>query len=372
MNEHPTSLARNEDEAVHVTRAVVPEKAAYEHFLDRLFTSRRLTNHGEFAVELEQRLKALLGVPHLALCANGTLALQLALRASGLAGKEVIVTAFSYAATVSALLWEGCRPVFADIDEETLCLDPTKAAALVGPETAGILPVHIYGNACDVGAIDALAANAGLVTLYDAAQAFGSTLEGKSLLDFGDFAACSFHATKIFHTVEGGCVISRDKKVDDKLRLMRACGHVGDNHIMPGTNAKLSELHAAMGLALIDRVAKNIAGRKRVSQMYDALLPERGLRRPRLHAGLAYNYAYYPVVFEDEAVVLRVMAGLERENIHPRRYFYPALTTLPYLPERQTCPVAESVAPRVLCLPLYAELGERAIERVAESIKKAL
>ncbi len=361
-----------EDDAVHVTRAVVPDKALYEQFLDRLFTSRRFTNHGAFAVELEQRLKDLLLVPHLALCANGTLALQLALRASSLAGREVIVTAFSYAATVSALLWEGCRPVFADIDEESLCLDPAKAANLAGPNTAGILPVHIYGNACDIEAIETLAEQAGLISLYDAAQAFGSRLHGRSLLTFGHFSTCSFHATKVFHTVEGGCVICRDREADTKLRLMRACGHVGDTHIMPGTNAKLSEMHAAMGLALIDRVAENIADRGRVGQMYDALLPERGLRRITPRPGVEHNHAYYPVVCESEAVALKIIKALGKENIHPRRYFYPALNTLPYLPERQHCPVAEDVAPRVLCLPLYAEMGEAVVARTAKIIAKNL
>ena len=320
-------------------------------------------------MELEQRLTDLLAVPHLALCANGTLALQLALRASGLAGKEVVVTAFSYAATVSALLWEGCTPIFADIDEDTLCLSPADAARRIGPNTAGILPVHLYGNACDVEGIGTLAKDAGLITLYDAAQAFGSSLNGHSLPSFGDYATCSFHATKIFHTVEGGCVVTHDKSAADKLRLMRACGHVGDTHIMPGTNAKLSEMHAAMGLSLIDRVQESIAARGRVAQIYDALLPVGGaLRRPTLHPGLTHNHAYYPVVFESEAVVLRVMDTLQQENIHPRRYFYPALNTLPYLPDRQSCPTAESVARRVLCLPLYAELEERTVERIVQII----
>jgi dTDP-4-amino-4,6-dideoxygalactose transaminase len=358
--------------SIFVTRSVLPKQEEYSKYLERVFATRHLTNGGEISLQLEKKLQHFLGVQHLALCANGTLALQLGLHVADLAGKEVITTPFSYVATVSALLWEGCKVVFADIDEETLCLDSKKVAEKISPQTAGLLPVHIYGNICDVHGLNKVAKDAGLSILYDAAQCFGSEFQGRSVLDYGDYATCSFHATKVFHTVEGGCLITHTADEMKTFRLLRACGHKGDTHLRLGINAKLSELHAAIGLSLLDKTADNIAGRKKVSEIYNALLPEKGLRRPALRADLNFNYAYYPVIFDTEKMLLRVLERLQAENIFPRRYFFPALNTLPYLEQYQPCPVAESLAPRVLCLPLYAELEENAVESITQVIRQAL
>jgi dTDP-4-amino-4,6-dideoxygalactose transaminase len=195
---------------------------------------------------------------------------------------------------------------------------------------------------------------------------------GKSVLAYGDYAVCSFHATKVFHTVEGGCVVARTAEALEALTLLRAFGHMGDEYIRLGINAKLSEVHAAMGLSLLGKVEDNIAGRKKVSAMYDALLPAHGLRYPVLREGMTYNYAYYPVIFDDERTMLRVLKRMNTENIFPRRYFYPALNTLPYISIRQDCSVAESLAPRILCLPLYTRLEEQIVEMIAHIIKNAL
>ena len=368
----PPPALHEAQEPIYVTRSILPDQEEYNACTERIFATRHLTNHGACVNELEARLSACLNVPHLALCANGTLALQLALRAASLAGKEVVTTPFSYAATVSALLWEGCTPVFADIDEETLCLNPQTLSERITSATTGVLPVHIYGNICDVDALETVAREAGLAVVYDAAQCFGSSYNARSVLDYGDFSACSFHATKVFHTAEGGCVVSRTQEGLEMLRLMRACGHYGDRHVCLGTNAKLSELHAAVGLCLLDSFGGNINGRRKVSQIYDTLLSTRGLRRPVLREGLTYNHAYYPVIFDTEKSLLRVVANLNRENIFPRRYFYPALNTLPYLPRHQPCPVAESVAKRALCLPLYRELSETDVERICAIVHRSI
>jgi dTDP-4-amino-4,6-dideoxygalactose transaminase len=368
-----TGIERDDAPPVQVTMARVPDYAAYASHLESIFSTRHLTNHGSLSLRLESALREYLRVPHIGLCANGTLALQLGLHVAGLAGKEVVTTPFSYVATVSALLWEGCAVRFADIDEETLCLDPASVSDNITPRTAGLMPVHIYGNICDVDALADVARAGGLRVLYDAAQSFGCVYRGRSVADFGDYAAYSFHATKIFHTVEGGGLVTRTQEDREAFTLLRACGHRGDTHVRPGINAKLSELHAAAGLCLLGGTAAYIAERKRVSLMYDTLLPADGLRRPALRPGLTYNYAYYPVIFESEAATLRVIKRLSRENIFPRRYFYPALNTLPYLRgERQSCPKAESVAPRVLCLPLYAELEESVVERIARIIRNII
>jgi dTDP-4-amino-4,6-dideoxygalactose transaminase len=368
-----TDTLCREAASVQVAKARVPDYAAYAAYLESIFSTRYLTNHGSLSRRLEAELREYLRVPHIGLCANGTLALQLGLHVAGLAGKEVVTTPFSYVATVSALLWEGCVVRFADIEEETLCLDPASAAECITPRTAGLLPVHIYGNICDVDALAAVARAGGLRVFYDAAQSFGSVYRERSVADFGDYVAYSFHATKIFHTVEGGGLVTRTPEDHEAFTLLRACGHRGDTHIRPGINAKLSELHAAAGLCLLDGTAANTAGRKCGSLMYDALLPDDGLRRPVLRPGLTYNYAYYPVIFESEATTLRVMERLRRDDIFPRRYFYPALNTLPYLQgERQSCPTAESIAPRVLCLPLYMELEESTVERIARIIRNII
>ncbi|MDR1276787.1 MAG: DegT/DnrJ/EryC1/StrS family aminotransferase [Candidatus Accumulibacter sp.] len=357
---------------IQVTRSAVPDASEYAAYLAQIFSSGHLTNHGPFVDRLETALKTRLSVPHLALCANGTLALQIALRASGLTGKKVITTPFSYVATVSALLWEGCTPVFADIDEETLCLYPHAVSEKITPDVAGVLPVHIYGNACDVDAFGTMAKDAHLTLIYDGAQCFGSAYKGQSVLNYGDYATCSFHATKIFHTVEGGGVVAHSPEAMEALTLLRAFGHHGDVHYRLGINAKLSELHAAMGLALLDGVESRIAARAKVRDAYDAYLPPLGLRRPALRNDLKYNHAYYPVIFDDEKTLLCVVERLNAKNIFSRRYFYPALNTLPYLKETQPCPVAESVSRRVLCLPLYPGLEDANIERIADIVKNCL
>jgi dTDP-4-amino-4,6-dideoxygalactose transaminase len=361
------------NDAVFVTKAAVPDVEEYSRHLDAIFSSHYLTNNGPCCRKLEQDLSRYLNTP-LALCSNGTLALQLALHTAGLAGKKIITTPFSYVATLSALLWVGCEVVFADIDAQTLCLDPARVAERLTPDVAGLLPVHVYGNICDVEALDDIAGPTGtkLPVIYDAAQCFGSTYRGKSVLAYGDFAVCSFHSTKVFHTVEGGCVTARAPEALETLRLLRACGHRGDEHLRLGINAKLSEVHAAVGLCLLDKTAGDIANRKKIGAMYDSLLPEQGLRRPMLRKGLKYNHAYYPIIFDDEKKLLLAMERLNAEKIFPRRYFYPALNTLPYLKTRQTCPVAESLARRALCLPLHGGLEAATVERIAAILKNCL
>ena len=362
----------SEDKDILITQAVLPSPALYTQYLEEIFTSRHLTNSGKFASRLEKELAQTFAVPHLSLCANGTLSLQLAIRLKELQGKEVITTPFTYVATASALLWENCTPVFADIDEETLCLSPESVGKAIGENTAGLLPVHIYGNACDVDALDALAKAHGPACIYDAAQATGCQYNGKSLLAYGDVAICSFHATKVFHTVEGGGLVLHSDADQSRLSLLRAFGHRGDTHYGLGINAKLSELHAAMGLALLPGLAANIEGRKRVSLQYDSYLPLPGLRKPTMRPGLSYNYSYYPVIFDDPARMERVIARLNEARIFPRRYFSPAINTLPYMPKQCSCPVAEDLAGRVICLPLYAELEECVVERIVLIIHNVL
>ena len=361
--------------AVYVTRARTPQFEAFCGQWQKIADSGWLTNDGPFVRQLEKELSAYLGCTHLVVCSSGTTALMLALHCSGLRGKKVAVTAYTYVATLSALLWIGCTPVFVDIDPKTFCMSPQNLEQTFAahPDIAGVVPVHIYGLACDDAALGAVCRRHNATLIYDAAQAFGSTWQGLSLLDFGDYSICSFHATKIFHTVEGGCVVAHSREAQEALALARAFGHRGDTHYTLGINAKMSELHAAMGLCLLPQTTTEIAHRKELHARYDAALVNVPLSRPQPAQGLDWNYAYYPVLLPDEATLRRVLAALAEDNIHPRRYFYPALTTLPYVQQwRRSCPVAEDAAERMLCLPLYSGLSQKAINAIASRINKQI
>lgn len=357
---------------IFVTRPVFPPLEKFNAYVAQIWENKQLTNHGPLHNQLEQKLKSYLGVEHFLMTTNGTLALQMALRGLDIDQCDVITTPFSYVATVSSILWEHCTPVFADIDPETLGIDPDQIERVITPHTKAIMAVHVFGYPCAVERIEAIARKHKLKVIYDGAHAFGCIYKGRSLLDYGDIAISSFHATKVFHTIEGGCVIAHDPEISKKLYLLRTFGHIGDDHFELGFNAKASEMQAAMGLCNLEDLAQNIARRKEISQAYESLLPMGRLRRPCAPDNLTYNYSYFPVVFESESDALKVMADLSSQDIIPRRYFYPSLNTLPYLKDRQSCPVSEDITRRILCLPLYAELEYTDVERISAIIRNSL
>lgn len=356
---------------INITRTYLPPLQDYVAQLEKVWASGHVTNNGPLVRQLEAELKAYLGVRHLFLTANGTLGLQIALKSLGIGGK-VITTPFSYVATTGSLLWEKCTPIFADIDPDDLCIDPDKVEAAIDDDTQAILAVHVYGRACKVEALGDIARRRGLKIIYDAAHAFGSVLNGRALASYGDVSVLSFHATKLFHTVEGGAVITDDDELARRIRLHRAFGHIGEEHFTLGINAKNSELHAAMGLCLLPRVSDFIALRRQIYGQYDALLAGLPLQLPRTaSAGLEYNHAYYPVLFPSEAALLAARSLLEAHDIVPRRYFHPALNRLPYC-QGKPCPVAESVAARVLCLPLSHEVTPEIQQTIAQLLRECL
>lgn len=362
--------------AIYVTQSRMPDQEYFSRQCRDIIKTSWITNNGSFVRSLENSLGEYLGVSNILACNNGTTALMLALQCAGLAGKKVAVTPYTYVATLSALLWLGCRPVFVDIEPDTLCLSPEllRQRFQVEPDIAGALPVHIYGLACDVESLEAICREYGAVLIYDGAQAFGSRYQGKSLQDYGDYSICSFHATKIFHTAEGGCVVSHSPEAHNALSLARAFGHINDTHYSLGINGKMSELHAALGLALLPGTDEEIGRRGELHAQYHTLLNGLPLTRPAIRGGLEWNYAYYPVLLPDEDCRVRVEQALAARNIHPRRYFYPSLNTLPYLkPEwRVSCPVAEDAARRVLCLPMHGELKQEDIEHISWCVSTAL
>lgn len=352
----------------YVTKSITPEITVFNEYVKQIFVSGTYTNNGQLCNELIKRISLYLDVHYLTTCANGTLGLELALQAAMLSDKKVITTPFSYVATVSSLLWRRCEVIFADIDEETLAIDPSEIEKKLTDDIAGILPVFIYGHPCNTYKIEEIAKKAGdIPVIYDAAQAFGAKYLGRSLLDYGDYSVCSFHATKVFHTAEGGCVVTHSREKLDELNLLKAFGHSGDNHKCLGVNAKMSEMNAAIGLTLLDQFEEWRDKRRKVCSIYDAILDWKYMRRPTTYENFESNYGYYPVIFNSEKTVLEIIARLEHERIQPRRYFYPSLNTLPYV-NYTPCPISENISRRILCLPLHGELEEWIIHKTAEIV----
>jgi len=349
---------------INVTKTFLPPFEEYTAMLKRAWDKAWITNNGELVQELEQKLKEYLGVKHLLFCNNGTVVLQMALKALKITG-EVITTPFSYVATTTAILWENCTPVFVDINETDFCINASKIEAAITSKTQAILATHVYGCPCDVDAIERIAQKYKLKVIYDGAHAFGTGYKNRSLLSYGDISTCSFHATKVFHTGEGGCIITNDDETARQLLLYRQFGHIGDDYYSMGINGKSSELHAAMGLCNLTYIDNILQSRKDQWLYYQTLLKGSAIQLLQLHAGLEYNYSYFPVVFENEEELLKTVAALKARQIIPRRYFYPSLNRLDYVTYK-SCPVSESIAARVLCLPLFYDLNKEAQQSIAQ------
>jgi dTDP-4-amino-4,6-dideoxygalactose transaminase len=356
---------------INVTKTFLPPLEEYVEYLEGIWARGQVTNHGPLVLELEQRLQEMLQAKHVILVANGTIALQIAIRALEIKDSAV-TTPFSYVATTSSLVWEGCRVIFADIEPDSLCIAPQAITAAITPDTRAIVATHVYGNPCDVERIREIAAVHDLRVIYDAAHAFGVRYQGRSLTTFGDIATLSFHATKLFHAVEGGALVTDDDALAHRIRYMRNFGHNGQEAYWGlGINGKLSELHAAMGLAVLKHVPALIASRRASSEHYDKLLSALPVKKPGLRAGTEYNYAYYPLLLESEEALLRVKDRLNAADIYPRRYFYPALNLLPYF-DGISCPIAEDASRRVLCLPLFPGQTSQDVETVVVEVRKAI
>jgi dTDP-4-amino-4,6-dideoxygalactose transaminase len=357
---------------INVTKTFLPPFEEYTSILKQAWDRSWITNNGLLAQELEVKLSNYLGVQHLLFAGNGTIVLQMALRALGVT-KEVITTPFSYVATTNALLWEGATPVFVDIDPVNFCIDPKKIEGAITENTQAILATHVYGLPCDVEAIESIAKKHNLKVIYDGAHAFGVEYKGRSLLSYGDISTCSFHATKLFHTVEGGCIICHDPETLRTLMLMRSFGHMGDEYLSVGINGKNSEFHAAMGLAVFPYLKEIIARRKEIHEQYVSLLSDCNLKFLAVDASVIdYNYAYFPVVFATEKELLNVRDILSQSNINSRRYFYPSLNTLPFLSVKSACPVSEDIARRVLCLPMFPDLTTDQVQEISSLICKVV
>lgn len=351
---------------INVTKTFLPPQAEYNVILKTAWDAGWITNRGVLVKELEEKLRTYLQVPNVLATTNGTLPLQIAIKALGLKG-EIITTPFSYVASTSSIVWEGCTPVFVDIHPEYLTIDETKIEAGITPKTTGILATHVFGNPCDVEAIENIANKHNLKVLYDAAHCFGVTYKGKSIFEYGDISTCSFHATKLFHTGEGGALFTQDEALHQKLFYHHNFGHKGKEDFQGlGINAKMSELQAAMGLAIFPYIDTIKNERERVVAIYAEELKD--LQQLKLREETIWNFAYFPVVFPSEVILLKVQEKLNELNVFPRRYFYPCLTKLPYV-EDVNGSVSQDISKRILCLPLYDDLPSSDVLRICEIIK---
>lgn len=353
---------------IPVTKPFLPPINEYNQLIEGIWQREWLTNMGPLASQLEMELKKYLKVKHLLYVTNGTVALQMAIKALKLKG-EIITTPFSFVATTSSIVWEGCQPVFVDIDKNSLNIDPEKIEEAITPNTTAILATHVYGNPCDVEAIQTIADKHNLKVIYDAAHAFGVEVNGKSIFEYGDISTCSLHATKLYHSVEGGLVVTKDSELLKELASIRNFGISGHNSFSTlGINGKNSEYHAAMGIANLKYIDQIKSKRIALSQHYDENLKNLKAIRPLWHKESENNGAYYPIVFGSEELMLKCKEKLQLAEIGTRRYFYPSLASaLPYL-DPVAMPITDDISRRVLCLPLYYSLSFEEVDLICRLI----
>ena len=357
---------------IYVTQPDLPDLNEFHESLKEIWDSKWLTNNGKFHQELEQKLAEYLGVKHLSLFTNGTMALISALQVLGITG-EVITTPYSFVATTHALWWNAIKPVFVDIEPDRLNIDYRKIEAAITPKTTAILPVHVYGNPCDVSEIEKIADTYGLKVIYDAAHAFGVQVDNNSILNYGDLSILSFHATKSFNTIEGGAIICHDEKTKKRIDFLKNFGFADEVTVVaPGINAKMNELQAAYGILQLKTHKKNIEKRKKITDYYRNKLQNiNGISFQEDINTVEHNYAYFPIFIDDEFPVSRdeLYFKLQENNIYGRRYFYPLITKFPVYrgldsSDPANLPIAERVANQVICLPIYPELDFDSIDKI--------
>lgn len=356
---------------IPVTKPFLPPKNEYEQYLTGIWERNWLTNNGPLVKQLESDLKEYLGCKQLLFLTNGTVAIQIAIKALGLKGK-IITTPFSYVATTSSIVWENCTPVFADIDPDTLNIAPGNIKKHISKQVSAILATHCFGNACDIDEITTIAKENNLKVIYDGAHCFGTNYKERSIFSYGDITTTSFHATKLFHSIEGGAVFSPDQELIKKMYKLRNFGHAGPEKFEGlGINGKNSEFHAAMGLCNLKYVDAILSKRKEQSDYYDKLLSSLALKKIKIQKHCEFNYAYYPIIFPSEKSATHVKANLEKSDIGTRRYFYPSLSKLDYVHSPKT-PVSDDISKRILCLPLYHNLQPYEQEKVAMKVKNLM
>lgn len=367
-------------ENIFVTKSFLPSFEDYSSYVKGIFENGCLTNNGPLVQKLELQLKNLLKIDNFCFLTNGTIALQFAIKTilsnsnKNCSKREIITTPFTFIATSSSVLWENCSPIFADILPNSFTIDPVKVEKLINENTVAILATHVFGIPCKVDELELISKNTNIPIIYDAAHAFGVRYKNQSIFNFGDISTVSFHATKIFHTIEGGACICNDKKNDQKIRQYRNFGMSDGEIVDIGINGKQSEFNAAMGLSLIQYLPQIISKRKNITELY--------LSNLNLYSPLnvidkelvEYNYAYMPIVFNSESQLLNVFSALKENNIFPRRYFYPSLDSVkrinPFYTNESECEISNDISRRIACIPLYPSLDLNVVESIIEIINE--
>lgn len=353
---------------IRVNKPYLPSNKKYQKYCEKIYKSNYLTNFGPLSMELEQRLSRYLNVPFVLLVSNGTLALQIAYKLAGLqTGDKVITTPFSFVATTNTLIWENLDPVFCDIEQNTFCIDTSILSNLLTEDIKAILPVHVFGNPCDVEYLESFAIKHNIKLIYDAAHAFGVNYDKRSVLSFGDISTLSFHATKLFHTVEGGGIILKDFSLLEAGREMINFGLKNNVPHSLGINAKLSEFHAAMGLCVLDDMPFILESRQRIWDYYYEKLRDY-FDMQVLRNKATNNYHYFSILFKDTNLLHDAVRALEDECIFPRRYFYPSLHSLSFVTSYSKCPVSTDIASRILCLPIFVGLQKEDQDKIINII----
>lgn len=351
---------------IEITRPFFPPREELDEYIDQIYKNQWLTNDGPLVQRLENKLCNYLELERLALVSSGTMALQIVLEMLPEKG-EVITTPFSFIATSSAIQWQGHTPIFADIDPETFNIDPETIVPLINKNTKAILATHVFGNPCDIDRLEEIAKEHDIPLIFDAAHAFGVKYKGKSILSYGDFSCISFHATKLYHTVEGGAIVC-NKENDNEVRLRRNFGFNGSYTFdAVGINGKMSEMHAAMGLANLKYVDKILMKYKSLYKLYKDELLKKGFQFQRIATDAEYNYAYFPLLLKDEESLLKKIKQLNESLIFPRRYFYPTLSSL-IDSSNISYKVSEDISKRGLCLPMYFKLDKFEEEKVINNL----
>lgn len=368
------------EKPIYVTRPLLPDREAFTRKIDEIFASHQLTNAGPQFQQLKAKLRNYLGVPYVSLFCNGTLALQLAIKALDLHG-EVITTPFTFPATPHSLVWNNITPVFCDIEQSTFNLDPEKIEALITDRTSAIMPVHVFGNPCRMDEIERIAKKYRLKVIYDAAHAFGVKYKGKPIGNFGDVSMFSFHATKSFNTLEGGALAYSDPSLAEKLYHLKNFGIISQEEVIAiGTNAKMNEIQAAFGQLVLDRIDQEITNRRRLTDLYRTLLSKvNGIALLPQQDDVEYNYQYLPILIQPEYGLSRdeLFEKLKEYNVFARKYFYPLCSDLACyrdmtIARKGDLPNAETIVKQVLCLPLYGELSGMDVERIVDIIRYCL
>ncbi len=358
---------------VNVTRTFFPPIEEFINQIERVYSNQWLTNRGELVLELEDRLSNYLRLEEskFILMNNGTIPLQIALKILGIGG-EIITTPFSYVATTAAIIWENCTPVFVDIDPNFLTIDESKIEASITDKTTCILATHVFGNVCNIEVIENIAKKYNLKVIYDAAHCFGVRYNSKSVFDYGDISTCSFHATKLFHTGEGGGIFIKNVELFKKCFYSHNFGHDGPQNFHGlGINGKMSEIQAAMGLSVLPHMDLILSSRMQSVQFYDENLNFNIVRKMRLRQGLEWNFSYYPIIFHSEKSLLFTQSKLNDLGIFPRRYFSPSLNKLPYVDYVEKVN-SESISSRVLCLPLYFDMDLKDLKAIVQIINSCI